>query len=120
MAERGESFFLPRSLGPRLDHLASMKNFVIPHKDGDPESLKAWRISTFVLNASRRFRYTANLEKRREAAEMLEVRNHLCPPIVTFSSVMVKPLSDSAVSFDFMPFFIWRFRVFENFLNFCW
>ena len=39
-------------------------NFKIDAKDSNPEALARWRESALVLNASRRFRYTANLNTR--------------------------------------------------------
>ncbi|GLJ31007.1 hypothetical protein SUGI_0619870 [Cryptomeria japonica] len=40
--------------------------FII-HKHENPERLKKWRQATLVLNATRRFRYTLNLEGKEEA-----------------------------------------------------
>ncbi|KAG0581781.1 hypothetical protein M758_3G006500 [Ceratodon purpureus] len=72
MPEGEEGFLSPRGLAPRLENLTSMRNFTIPSKGGDPESLETWRKYSLALNATRRFRYTADLEKRRERAEALE------------------------------------------------
>lgn len=51
-----------------------MSNFQIAAKGGDPESLETWRKYCLALNATRRFRYCADLEKRKELAAALEVR----------------------------------------------
>eukprot|EP00897_Mesotaenium_endlicherianum_P006363 jgi/Mesen1/5755/ME000292S04848 len=40
------------------------ENFDVEHKNASAEALKRWRTSSLVLNASRRFRYTSNLDKR--------------------------------------------------------
>jgi hypothetical protein len=65
-------------LRPRLENLASMAKFTVPPKGGDPESLETWRKYSLALNATRRFRYCADLEKRREIDEAMKVRSHLC------------------------------------------
>lgn len=49
-----------------------MSKFHVAGKGGDPESLATWRKYSLALNAPRRFRYTADLEKRRELQEALE------------------------------------------------
>ena len=49
---------------------ASMDSFVVPHKSPSLEDLDAWRKKVFSLNKSRRFRYTANLAKRREVCTL--------------------------------------------------
>jgi len=55
-----------------------MRNFQIPNKGGDPESLETWRKFSLALNATRRFRYCADLEKRKEVAAQMEVRHYFC------------------------------------------
>ena len=40
------------------------EDFDVDAKDMDTEAMEKWRSSALVLNAARRFRYTANLEKR--------------------------------------------------------
>eukprot|EP00249_Psilotum_nudum_P017892 c26539_g2_i1 orf=123-2279(+) len=52
-----------------MERFDSMKNFDIPHKEASLEKLEGWRKAALVLNATRRFRYTANLKKRRELLE---------------------------------------------------
>lgn len=78
MAEGEEGILSPRRLGPRLENLTSMTKFDIPAKGGDHESLQAWRKYSLALNATRRFRYCADLEKRRELAGKMEVRHDPC------------------------------------------
>ncbi|EFJ37088.1 hypothetical protein SELMODRAFT_266601 [Selaginella moellendorffii] len=55
--------------GSDLGRGGSKNTFEIPHKDTPLEVLESWRKATLVLNASRRFRYTANVKKRRDADE---------------------------------------------------
>jgi Ca2+-transporting ATPase len=57
-----------------IEDLPSMKKFEIPHKGSSPEALEGWRRASFALNASRRFRYVADLKKRGEAEEALKQR----------------------------------------------
>ena len=77
MAHEGEDMS-QRGLGPRLENWAS-ENFRVPPKRGDPESLETWRKYSLALNATRRFRYTADIAKRRELAEVLKVRHPFLP-----------------------------------------
>eukprot|EP00249_Psilotum_nudum_P020710 c27815_g1_i1 orf=255-3401(+) len=49
-----------------MERLGSLKDFDIPHKEPPLEKLEKWRKMCLVLNATRRFRYTANVKKRRE------------------------------------------------------
>eukprot|EP00250_Pteridium_aquilinum_P007109 c16899_g1_i1 orf=599-3622(-) len=51
-----------------------MNPFVVPHKGASFEDLQAWRKNVFSLNPSRRFRHTANVEKRREAKDMRDFK----------------------------------------------
>lgn len=79
MSEEDDStLFSPRILHPKLEKLTSMSKFHVAGKGGDPESLATWRKYSLALNATRRFRYTADLEKRRELQEALEVLNYIC------------------------------------------
>ncbi|XP_010536881.1 PREDICTED: calcium-transporting ATPase 8, plasma membrane-type [Tarenaya hassleriana] len=51
--------------------------FEIPPKNASIERLRQWRKAVFVLNASRRFRYTLNLKKEEEKREMRsKIRSH--------------------------------------------
>jgi hypothetical protein len=56
-----------------LENLPSMKKFVVPPKGSTSEALEGWRKASFTLNASRRFRYVADLKKRKEAEEARQV-----------------------------------------------
>ncbi|KAJ0266905.1 Calcium-transporting ATPase 8 [Hirschfeldia incana] len=51
--------------------------FSIPAKNASVERLQQWRKAALVLNASRRFRYTLDLKKEKEAQEMRKkIRSH--------------------------------------------
>jgi hypothetical protein len=52
-----------------LENLPSMKKFVVPPKGSTSEDLEGWRKASFTLNPSRRYRYVADLKKRKEAEE---------------------------------------------------
>ncbi|KAJ7534406.1 hypothetical protein O6H91_13G093000 [Diphasiastrum complanatum] len=52
----------------------SLENFDIPHKKASLEVLEGWRKATFVLNAARRFRYTVDVKKMRQAQERRKAR----------------------------------------------
>ncbi len=56
-----------------LENLPSMKKFVVPPKGSTSESLEEWRKASFTLNPSRRYRYVADLKKRKEAEEARQV-----------------------------------------------
>ncbi|KAJ7561896.1 hypothetical protein O6H91_03G046200 [Diphasiastrum complanatum] len=52
-----------------LSRALSFERFNIPSKRASLELLEEWRHATFALNAARRFRYTANIKKRRRLEE---------------------------------------------------
>jgi hypothetical protein len=56
-----------------LENLPSMKKFVVPPKGSTSEALEGWRKASLTLNPSRRFRYVADLKKRKEAEETRQV-----------------------------------------------
>ena len=55
-----------------LESHPAMKGFVVNAKDNTLESLEHWRKLCLVLNATRRFRYCANTEKRRRTEDHLK------------------------------------------------
>lgn len=84
MAEGGEGLSLPQRLG------MAMSNFEIAAKGGDHESLESWRKFNLVLNATRRFRYCADLEKRKELKAAMHVRRFLLLDSRVFSSLVAR------------------------------
>lgn len=51
-----------------------MSSFGFPHKEPSLEDLEGWRKGIFSLNPIRRFRHTANVEKRREAKNLRDFK----------------------------------------------
>ncbi|MCO5584684.1 hypothetical protein L7F22_038615 [Adiantum nelumboides] len=57
-----------------MEKLSAMEPFNIPNKNASDESQLKWRENTFTLNRKRRFRHTANVEKRKTMSAERKVR----------------------------------------------
>lgn len=55
-----------------LESHPAMKGFVVHAKDNSLDNLEHWRKLCLVLNATRRFRYCANTERRRRTEDHLK------------------------------------------------
>lgn len=75
--------------------------FEIPNKEPEPEALLKWRQATLVLNATRRFRYTAKQESLRSPAAKFRTSGHALMAVQRFKEAGKLRKSRLAIKEDF-------------------